>query len=384
MVAARAINKFYLPSVFVSLAAGVLYGMSLIFSRASERVWLKSAGIVILILGVLHLVDGIWYLKSDDNIVKANLDKVRPWLSMIGSLVPILFNINFRQEIKDIDGENLNDNQYKFYYNLLGFVSVVAFVLIVFFGVIFAGKAYSTVYWASRNFEKTRKMAEQFQARNFVNAAGEKLRYRLLKPVDYDPQKKYPLVVCLPYGGQPGTDTIRQIEGASAAEILSEDSNRRKYPAFLFVPNVPNGAGWGGVPNYPTVDTLVFQTLDALMQQESGIDVKRCYVTGISRGGYGTWHFITNRPNMFAAAIPVCGGGDPQLAPNIVNVSVWAFHGEKDKNVPVNGSRNMISAIQKAGGRPRYTEYKGEGHDIWYQVSKTPGLWDWLFAQKRN
>ena len=87
---------------------------------------------------------------------------------------------------------------------------------------------------------------------------------------------------------------------------------------------------------------------------------------------------------MFAAAIPVSGGGDPKLAPKAVHVAIWAFHGAKDKNVPVSASREMIQAIKQAGGNPKYTEYPDLDHNIWDQVSKTPGLWEWLFAQKRN
>ncbi|HEY4286503.1 MAG TPA: hypothetical protein VGN00_05340 [Puia sp.] len=68
----------------------------------------------------------------------------------------------------------------------------------------------------------------------------------------------------------------------------------------------------------------------------------------------------------------------------MVNVAVWAFHGAKDRNVPVAGSRNMIGAVRRAGGNPKYTEFSGEGHNIWYQVSTTPRLLDWLFAQHRD
>ena len=127
---------------------------------------------------------------------------------------------------------------------------------------------------------------------------------------------------------------------------------------------------------------LVYETINALA--EPGIDVKRRYVTGVSRGGYGTWQFICNRPDMFAAAMPVSGAGDPELASKVVNMPIWAFHGAKDRNVPVSGSRDMITAIKKAGGHPEYTEYPDEEHNIWDKVSETPGLWNWLFAQKRK
>jgi predicted peptidase len=174
-----------------------------------------------------------------------------------------------------------------------------------------------------------------------------------------------------------------QIEGASAAELLSRHSNRKKYPAFLFVPNCPAGSGWGGIPNYPSIDSLVYEAILEL-DKEPGIDVKRRYVTGVSRGGYGSWHFVCTRPEMFAAAIPICGAGDPKLASGIVNVAVWAFHGAKDRNVPVSGSRDMINAIKKGGGNPKYTEFPLEAHNIWDQVSTIPGLWNWLFVQRRE
>jgi predicted peptidase len=90
------------------------------------------------------------------------------------------------------------------------------------------------------------------------------------------------------------------------------------------------------------------------------------------------------RPEMFAAAVPVCGGGDPSLASKIAGVAVWAFHGEDDRNVPVSRSREMITAMKAAGGDPKYTEYPDAGHNIWDRVSTQSGLLDWLFAQKRE
>ena len=119
------------------------------------------------------------------------------------------------------------------------------------------------------------------------------------------------------------------------------------------------------------------------LEEEFNIDEKRRYVMGISLGGYGTWHLIGSRPEKFAAAIPICGGGDPDMANNMINVPIWAFHGDKDRNVPVHLTRDVISAVRAAGGSPKYTEYSA-GHDIWNRVYNTPGLLDWLFAQKKD
>jgi predicted peptidase len=89
------------------------------------------------------------------------------------------------------------------------------------------------------------------------------------------------------------------------------------------------------------------------------------------------------QPKMFAAAVPICGGGDESKARMIAQVPVWAFHGEKDEAVRVERSRDMIAAIRKAGGRPKYTEYKGEGHVIWSKVVNEVELLPWIFTQKR-
>ncbi|CAN5283023.1 hypothetical protein BH09BAC6_BH09BAC6_06600 [soil metagenome] len=373
---------YYTPALCVVLGADSLYGISLIFSTAREKPWLKAAGICILTISVSLM--SVWLLSMIYPGFQKNgaFVKITRWISLIGSLLPALYIRNFLDELRILKEDNAPIPMRQSMENIIGFAGILAFIFTLTFGITMAKLIYSSVN-RGEDFEKLKKWSQLFEARTFVNGKGDTLFYRLLKPLNYDPKKKYPLVVCLPYGGQPGTDKIRQIEGAAAAELLTTDSNRKKYPAFIFVPNCPNGSGWGGIPNYPSVDTLVYKAISSL-DKEPGIDVKRRYVTGLSGGGYGTWNFICTRPDMFAAAIPVCGGGNPKLASKIVHVAVWAFHGENDRNVRVSGSRDMIKAMKKAGGNPRYTEYPDKGHNIWENVSITPGLFDWLFAQKRN
>jgi hypothetical protein len=372
--------NYYIPAVLIFLGISIIYALTLIFSSSGKKIWLKVAGAYMLVIGLVLIPAIAWPLLSKDVQFNSVSGKIVQWASMAGGLIFIPFIMHFLSEIKLLNTENASPIKESLKDTLVT-VKALALVITLIIGGMVTVEGYSSIYWGKQNFENTKKLAQLFEARTFVNSKGDTLFYHLLKPLNFDPKKKYPLVVSLPYGGQPGTDKIRQMEGAAAAELLSTDINRKKYPAFLFVPNCPSGSGWGGIPNYPSVDTLVYKAISAL-DTEPGIDVKRRYVTGISRGGYGSWHFICTRPDMFAAAIPVCGGDDPKLASRIVNVAVWAFHGAQDKNVPVSGSRDMIKAMKKAGGNPKYTEFQHEGHNIWYQVSITPGLWDWLFAQK--
>ena len=129
-------------------------------------------------------------------------------------------------------------------------------------------------------------------------------------------------------------------------------------------------------------DDLVL-LLDHLLA-EYRIDPKRVYLTGLSMGGYGTWSCIAEHPQRFAAAVPICGGGDPDRAEAIGDLPVWAFHGEEDYVVPVSRSREMVKAIQAAGGNARLTSYPGVGHDSFTRTYANPELFRWLLQQARQ
>ena len=230
---------------------------------------------------------------------------------------------------------------------------------------------------------------ELFEARIYTNDKGQKLGYRLLKPKDYDPAKKYPLVLFLHGAGERGDDNAVQLVHGMAD--FAQDENRAKYPCFVLAPQCPKNKRWVEVdwsaPTHEQPEQLsesLQLTFDAIagLKKEFSIDDKRFYVTGLSMGGYGTWDVAQRMPGQVAAAAPICGGGDEKQAAKLVKVPVWCFHGDKDTAVKVDRSRNMIAAIKKAGGNPKYTEYPGVGHNSWTQTYKDPAFMAWLFAQK--
>ena len=232
---------------------------------------------------------------------------------------------------------------------------------------------------------------EAIEARIFTNAAGDTLPYRILKPAGYNSGEKFPLVLCLHGAGGRGTDN--QSKGVQAFTTLSAPAVQAQYPAFLLTPQCPADAKWVDTPweagSYPLGNVpvsapmkLVLEILDAV-QKEFNIDSARIYVTGQSMGGYGTWNIIQHRPEIFAAAIPVCGGGDPSQAEKIAGIPIWAFHGGKDTTVPPSASRDMVEALKIAGGNIKYTEYPDVAHASWVNAWKEPNILSWLFSQKK-
>jgi predicted esterase len=375
IIVARELQNFYIPIAFLVLAAGIAYSTSLIFSDAGKRFWLKTAGVLILIISIILVSAGTGSMVSQDVSTKLTLQKILQWASVGYTLIPIFFILNFLSESRAKREDRETIKLSKLQEGFLSLLGLTGFVFAVFLGGMLSNQSNSFLSWQKQNFELGHDvLAKRYEARFFVNAKGDTMRYQFITPLDYDPQKKYPLVLCLHHGGTHGTDNFSQL-GADPAPFLS--SNINKYPAFYLMPQCPQGLGWANI------DAAIFEIIQEL-EDEFEIDDQRRYVMGISGGGYGSWHFISARPEMFAAAIPICGGGNPKLASKIAHVPVWAFHGEKDNLVPVRLSREMIDGMKKAGGNPRYTEFPGAAHNIWGQVVTTPGLMDWLFAQKQE
>ena len=212
---------------------------------------------------------------------------------------------------------------------------------------------------------------------SFQECAGETLLYRLFVPANYDRKKKYPLVLYLHGGGGRGQDNLKQIEGGNGylIDFFTQAETQSRYPSFVVAPQSPMHEGWIEYDSItPTRQLrLVFELLRDL-QRAYGIDSRRLYVAGQSMGGFGTFAIISQHPQLFAAGVALCGGGDETKAASLIKTPIWAFHGERDEAVKVERSRNIVAAIKKAGGQARYTEYAGEGHNMWTKVVKEPEL----------
>jgi predicted peptidase len=204
-------------------------------------------------------------------------------------------------------------------------------------------------------------------------------RYVLFVPHTYTGGKEMPLILFLHGAGERGDDGYAPvIQGIGNAIKFKGGEN--KFPFFVIFPQCSKKGTWkaGG----PDADHAIGM-LDEIQKQYK-IDSNRVYLTGLSLGGYGTWSLAAAYPDRWAAIVPICGGGDPSMAEKIKDIPCWCFHGDKDGAVPVQRSRDMIEALKKAGGNPRFTEFPFVGHNSWDPAYVTPELYPWLLAQKRK
>ena len=220
---------------------------------------------------------------------------------------------------------------------------------------------------------------------------GGSLNYCYRAPKKIEPGKKYPLLFFLHGAGGRGDDNTGQILDANGIEAFARQEIFSKHSSYVFAGQVPEGERWVNVAwntlehSMPPISNsmrMALAALDAFVDnKENQVDANRIYVMGLSMGGYGTWDAIQRRPEYFAAAVPICGGGDKAMAPALVDIPLWIWHGDKDNSIQVSRSRDMDSAIKAAGGSPRYTEVQGRGHNVWLDVWAAGELWLWLFSQ---
>jgi predicted peptidase len=225
-----------------------------------------------------------------------------------------------------------------------------------------------------------------FNERSFTNPDYGSMRYLLFVPNGYRKQQKYPLILWLHGGGSRGDDLKLLLAHGDQHGIgfLARADNQTKFPSLIVAPQCPGNRFFSDSNSEQPTNEMkkVLEILDKV-QAEYSVDEQRVYEMGMSMGGYAAWDIITRRPGKFAAAVPICGGGNAGRVNAIGKTAVWAFHGDEDEMVDVSESRKMVAALKKAGANPRYTEYKGVGHNSWVQAFREPDLLSWMFAQRK-
>lgn len=261
-----------------------------------------------------------------------------------------------------------------------------------------------------------------FAAKSF-ESDGAALNYRL-----YTPEKrkgeKYPLVLALHGAGEAGDSNTAHITANIVAAAWAMPEVQMKHPAYVLAPQVPksiyeNGRFWADRANESRTVALI----EYLLANEP-IDPARVYVSGLSMGGYGAWNMIADHPDIFAAAMPICGffgfekghfgpnrpnDGNPEPvlpAPSVYSADelkellepakdlpIRIFHAADDNMVNAENSRTAFEALKALGADVAYTEYpaefsgivsSGNPHNSWEAVYTDMDNIDWLFSNVKK
>lgn len=229
-----------------------------------------------------------------------------------------------------------------------------------------------------------------------VMIGGSSYPYVVYVPRGWSRDRAWPLVLFLHGAGERGSDGQRPVQVGLGSAIRSAPE---RFPALVVFPQAPMDGRWIGDPA-----DAAMAALEAAVREFGG-DSERVYLTGLSMGGFGTWHLALAHRDVFAALVPVCGGivphgsatsvrqspltmgeSDPYAftARRLRHLPVWMFHGGDDTVIEASESRKMRDALRAVGAGVRYTEYEGVGHNAWDRAYGEAELWAWVFAQRRT
>lgn len=191
--------------------------------------------------------------------------------------------------------------------------------------------------------------------------------------VSYEPTQRkgaLPLIVQLHGAGErgDGKEALSLVDVHGFSKMIAD----KEFPCMFVMPQCPTDSFWAA--RVESILSFINQLIE-----EYDVDPDRIYLTGLSMGGYGTWFTAMARPDLFAAIVPVCGGGMAWHAPSL-HMPIWVFHGACDSVVSPMQSDEMVAALRACGADVRYSRMDGVGHDVW-TYAYNEELLDWLLAR---
>lgn len=190
-------------------------------------------------------------------------------------------------------------------------------------------------------------------------------------------EEPLPLLLFLHGMGERGRD-LTLLPRHGIPKLLAEG---RQLPFLVVAPQCPETSFW-------TEETEALKALLDHIQKTHPVDPRRIYITGLSMGGFGTLEMALRYPDLFAAAIPICGGigsvyGRIHL-PRLKNLPLWLFHGAQDTVVPPEESLTVHRQLKALGSRKvRLTLYKDLAHDSWSRTYANEKIYSYLLRHRK-
>lgn len=227
--------------------------------------------------------------------------------------------------------------------------------------------------------------------------------YLLYLPKSYDQSKKrYPLLMflqgSLAVGGEVSSIAMGEIPKMLKDETdMNNPLNQLLLDSFIVVcPHIRDGQYFEQEP--------AFRSILQELQETYRIDSDRISLTGLSRGGMGSWGLAETMSDVFAAVAPMAGGvWMVDDFSKMKEVSFWVAHANQDPSLvfpPVKEAVEKIEALTEEKffrlNTPKpfteeYLEHKRifnifdrDIHNVWDDVYESLQFYRWLLRQRKN
>lgn len=214
--------------------------------------------------------------------------------------------------------------------------------------------------------------------------AGEMMAYHVYAPLKWDGRSKLPMVLVL-HGNTRDQDYYFDRDDHILARLAEQHgylvvcpmgyrpsagwgaNSLNRAPANAAAGAPPGRGGFAADPARLRQGELsekdALNVLD-LVTKEYPVNPSRIYLFGHSSGGAGTWYLGEKYAEKWAAMAASAAATRPAGFPfdRLKGMPILICHGDKDDEVPVASSRNMVKAAKEAGLDPQYLEVPGATH----------------------
>ncbi|NRB52339.1 MAG: hypothetical protein HRU41_32060 [Saprospiraceae bacterium] len=176
---------------------------------------------------------------------------------------------------------------------------------------------------------------------------------------------------------------------------LDTELNQLKLNTFVYVmPHITSGEYYHGTAG-------IQQIIDEVLAQYN-VDEKRIYLTGLSRGGFGTWGIASQIPERFAAIAPIAGNTlGVSSFEALQDLPIWTAHNLEDERVDYARTENAVRKLERlsekkfhrtstvaeaaylqhdriftSGANPSFE------HDAWTEMYNEVNFFKWLLKYK--
>ncbi len=205
-----------------------------------------------------------------------------------------------------------------------------------------------------------------FETAFFSPVDGSAQPFSLYVPADYDRngKKTYQLIVHLH-----GSGSTHRRDGSMATDtgdaiVLSVFGRGRFY-------------GYGPI----SADEVIRETREVMRRYR--IDPNGVHLEGGSMGGFGCFLVATTYPDMWATAVPMCGGGINMALEQTIDLPMFVHHGLADNTVNVQHSTFSVAEMRRFGCPVQMYLYPGIGHEVGTEARKI-ARWDTLRNIRRD
>ena len=212
---------------------------------------------------------------------------------------------------------------------------------------------------------------------------GNQLAYNVSLPDDYESRLDWPLMLYFHGNGGQGTN----------GQNKPPASSLWKEKVVLVAPQsgpLNNNNWWQKDQREAAKDILDYEL------SRLNVNPDKIIIIGQSMGGYCSFLFARDYPEVPSAVVPISGGwgnfnsgsastsGYPSNMTPWNHIPYWIFHGKNDNVVRIASSEQAYDLMTEDGIHTKFTTYINQGHKPRHHIYNSQMFYDWAFAQDRN